>query len=596
MVKKLILYSFIFFIALSAKGQYFLRGEIRSDKKQILRNTRVFVHSTKGNYYSDHYGSFGIPILAKYDSITFSMEDYEPKTLFVKTDVFQNVILKAVPADKKVNKQVLVSSVKDFIKLQKYSWNPGSETYIKLAENDFVNAAAFPNTGFSLNVNKSGYSNVRRFINWESTVPIDAVRAEELINYFNLRYKQPDSKEVFSTESQLISCPWNKEEQLLFLNVSAKKLDFAKAPPGNFVFLVDVSGSMDKPNRLPLLKEAFKLFVKNLRPQDRVSIVRYGGTVSIWLKGAFGSDKEQILKSFDDLVAKGDTPGASALRTAYKLAKESFIKNGTNRVILATDGDFNVGESSDKAMDELITAQKQSGIYLTCLGVGMGDFKDSKLQTLAKKGNGNYAYLDDVKEAEKVMVKELGQTLYTVADNAVMHVQFNPKYVKQYRLIGFDNKKEALADTTAYLEGGEVGSGSSTLAVFEIVPALPIGGLDAATEIAAIKIEYGVDGELSNKKMNFSVKNNYKNIDSADNDLRFASAVAMFALKIKQSKYSTNIEWNKISALAKSSADKKSTQQMEFVELVEKAKNIYEPKKKPFHWLRKIMWWKSDEE
>lgn len=595
-MKTLIIIILCFLNATKLSAQFFLRGEIRNEKKQLLRNVKIYVHSAKSAVMSDSYGSFGVPILPRFDSITFSLEDYETKTVFLRADIVQNVVLKALPQNKKVNKQVLVSSVMDFVKFQKYSWNPGSETYIKLAENDYVNAVAYPNAGFSLNVNKASYSNVRRFINWESTVPIDAVRPEELINYFNLKYTEPDSPDVFRAEANLISCPWNREENLLFLNVSAKKVDVSTLPPGNFVFLVDVSGSMDKPNRLPLLKEAFKMFVKNLRPVDRVSIVRYGGTVSVWLKGAYGSDKAKILSSIDDLIAKGDTPGASALRTAYKLAKENFISNGTNRVILATDGDFNVGESSDKAMEELILSQKQSGIYLTCLGVGMGDFKDSKLQTLAKKGNGNYAYLDDIKEAEKVMTRELGQTLFTVANNAVMNVLFNSKYVKQYRLIGFDNKKTALADTSARLEGGEVGSGSSILAVFSIIPATPLSGIPLGTEIATLNIEYGLCPEITDQKINFSVKNNYRKIDSAENYLRFATAVTMFALKTKESKYSTDIQWKKILALAKATADKKVPQQVEFVELVAKAKEIYEPKKRPFRWLRRLMWWRSDDD
>ena len=587
-MKKLFIILPFFFAAYNAAGQYFLRGDIKNEKKSALANVRTFVHTSKKIQYTDSYGSFGITGAAKFDSVTFTLEDYEKKTVYVKTDIFQHIVLKAVPSSAKSNKPALVSTVKDAVKLQKYSWNPGNETYMKLAENDFVNTSVFPRTGLSLNVNKASYSNVRRFINWESTVPPDAVRAEELINYFNFRYSEPAPGNVFNAESRLTSCPWNKPEQLLFINVSAKHIDISKAPPGNFVFLIDVSGSMDKPNRLPLLKEAFKMFVKNLRPYDKISIVRYGGTVSIWLQGASGSEKEKILQSIDKLVAFGDTPGESALRIAYKLAAKTFIKNGTNRVVLATDGDFNVGESSDRALEELITTQRQTGVYLTCLGVGMGNYKDSKLQTLAKKGNGNYAYLDDLREAQKVLVKELAQTFYTVAENAVMNVHFNPAYVKQYRLIGFENKKEALADSSALLEGGEVGSGSSIMAIFEIIPTELGAGKNNAEDLAAINIEYGLRDEAKLREIKFSIKNNYVHIDSAETELKFAAAVTMFALKLKQSKYATGIAWKSILTLAKSASDKNDVSRQEFIQLIEKAKRIYEPKKKRFVWFRKL--------
>ncbi len=587
-MKKLSVILSLCFAAYNAAGQYFLRGDIKNEKKSALSNVKIFVHTSKKVQYSDSYGSFGITGAARFDSVTFTLADHEPKTVYVKTDVFQHIILKPLPSSQKINKPALISTVKDAVKLQKYSWNPGNETYMKLAENDFVNTAVFPRTGLSLNVNKASYSNVRRFINWESTVPPDAVRPEELVNYFNLRYSEPAPGKVFRAESQLTSSPWNKQEQLLFINISAKNIDVSKAPPGNFVFLIDVSGSMDKPNRLPLLKEAFKMFVKNLRPVDKISIVRYGGSVSIWLQGASGSEKERILESIDKLVAYGDTPGESALRIAYRLAAKTFIKNGTNRVVLATDGDFNVGENSDRALEELITTQRETGVYLTCLGVGMGNYKDSKLQTLAKKGNGNYAYLDDLREAQKVLVKELAQTFYTVAENAVMNVHFNKALVKQYRLIGFENKKEALADSTALLEGGEVGSGSSILTIFQIIPT-ELGIIkNNAENLAAVNIEYGLRNEKGIREITFSAKSNYVHIDSTDSELRFAAAVTMFALKLKQSKYATAIPWKKVLAMAKAASDKNDLSRQEFILLIEKARRIYEPRKKKFIWLRKL--------
>ncbi len=583
-MKKLLTYVLLSFLAVPAFSQYYLRGEIRDEKNQPLSNAKIYLHSAKAFYYSGaSYGSFGITTQKLYDSLTISLEGYETKSISVKSDVWQNIILKISAATASKNRPKLISVTKDLKQSSKLNWFTGDETYFRLVENEFVNTAGYPNTGFSLNVNKASYSNVRRFINQQSPVPPDAVKIEELINYFNLHYRQPENNDVFRLESQLTSCPWDKDEQLLFLNVNAKKLDLDKVPPGNFVFLIDVSGSMDMPNRLPLLKAAFQLFVKNLRPVDNVSIVTYGGYVAEWLQPTSGALKDTIMKSIEELEAAGDTPGESAIRMAYRVAERTFIKGGNNRVILATDGDFNVGENSEKALDELITKQRQTGVYLTCLGVGMGNFKDSKLQTLAKKGNGNYAYLDDINEAEKVLVKELTQTFFSVADDVFMNVQFNASMVKQYRLIGFDNKKEALTDFSNDLEGGEIGSGNSTLAIFEILPTqqnLLSRNTSVSDDIAKLELKYKTPNDSLVKKINYDVKNNYQSIDAIDKELKFATAVTMFALKLKQSKFLNDATWDLIKEVASTSADNKNYLQHGFLDLIDKAEKIYEEKKK----------------
>ncbi len=583
-MKKLLPYVSLMFFALPAFSQYYMRGEIKDEKNQPLPNAKIFVHSAKAFYYSGaSYGSFGITMRNLYDSLTITLDGYETKLIRVKTDIWQNIVLKISAADASKNKPKLISVTKDLKQSSKLNWFTGDETYFQLVENEFVNAAGYPNTGFSLNVNKASYSNVRRFINGESPVPPDAVKVEELINYFNLHYRQPKGNDIFRIESQLTSCPWNIDEQLLFLNISARKLDLNKIPPGNFVFLIDVSGSMDMPNRLPLLKAAFQLFVKNLRAIDKVSIVTYGGNVAVWLQPTSGADKDTIMKSIEELEAAGDTPGESAIRMAYKVAQSTFINGGNNRVILATDGDFNVGENTEKSLDELITKQRQTGVYLTCLGVGMGNFKDSKLQTLAKKGNGNYAYLDDINEAEKVLVKELTQTFFSVADDVFMNVQFNPSMVKQYRLIGFDNKKEALSDFSNDLEGGEIGSGNSTLAVFQILPTqqnLLTKNTTVTDDIAKLDLKYRRCNDSLNQKLTFDVKNNYAGIDSVDRELKFAAAVTMFALKLKQSRFLNDADWDFIIATAKTCADKTNYLQNQFLVLLDKAQKIYDVKKK----------------
>ena len=583
-MKKLASYCLLTLLAIPAFSQYYLRGEIKDEKNHPLSNARIFVHSIRAFYFSGATsGSFGINERVLYDSLTITMEGYETITLKVRTDQWQTIILKATAEAISKSQPKLISLTQDFNKTSNRKWFAGDETYFQLVENDYVHADTFPNTGFSLNVNKASYSNVRRFLNMNSMVPPDAIRTEELINYFNLNYRKPLNDSLFSVESQLSSCPWNLQKQLFYLNVSAKKLDLEKVPPGNFVFLIDVSGSMDMPNRLPLLKAAFQMFVKNLRAVDTVSIVTYGGFVQIWLSSTSGTDKEKILRSIEELEAEGDTPGESAIKVAYQVARNTFIKGGNNRVILATDGDFNVGETSEKALDELISNQRQSGVYLTCLGVGMGNFKDSKLQTLAKKGNGNYAYLDDIHEAERVLVKELTQTFYAVADDAYMNVSFNSEMVKSYRLIGFDNKKEALADSTNNLEGGEIGSGSSVLAIFEIEPTEKnssnknaVDGID----IASMELKYSLNQDSINKKILYNARPVFVPMDNLNQELKFATTVTIFALKLKQSKFYTDQSWGYIKNFANNAADKNNYLQKEFLNLIDKATKLYGGKRK----------------
>jgi Ca-activated chloride channel homolog len=568
--------------ALLANAQYYIRGEVKDEKNQPLTGVKIILHSNNSLYYSGSSGAFGITTKTLLDSMYFSMEGYDPKTVKINADQWQTITLKILPSYVNRNRPRLISVTKNFNQTSKYHWFVNNETYFQLVENEYVNADKFPNTGFSLNVNKASYSNIRRFINMGSTVPPDAVRTEELLNYFNLHYREPESKDVFKIESQLSSCPWDANKQLLYLNINAKKLDLNKIPPSNFVFLIDASGSMDMPNRLPLLKAAFQMFVKNLRPIDTVSIVTYGGSVGIWLQPTGGAEKDKIIKSIEELSAMGDTPGEAAIMTAYKLAERTFIKGGSNRVILATDGDFNVGAASEKALDELITKERQSGVFLTCLGVGMGNFKDSKLETLAKRGNGNYAYLDDINEAEKVLVKELTQTFYAVADDVYMNMRFNPKLVKEYRLIGFDNKRDAVSDSTIEIEGGEVGSGASVLAIFEIIPQdekLFTSDVTDKDGVAKLLMRYSLCNDTAHKMMEYICPPTFIDFKKIDKELQFATAVTMFGLKVKQSKYIKDAEWLDIETIAAASYNEKDYLQTEFLQMIDKAKKLYKNKK-----------------
>jgi Ca-activated chloride channel family protein len=563
-------------------AQYYLRGEIRDEKNQVLANAKIILQSDHMLYYSGSGGGFGLPSVLRQDSITVMFEGYETVKLGIVSGNFLSVVLKPLSSNANKNRPKLISITKDRQYTSKFTWHVSDESYFSLIENETVNAASFPNTGFSLNVNKASYSNIRRFLKTNSVVPPDAVRCEELLNYFNLNYSEPDKGDYFKIESNLSSCPWKGGNHLLYLNVNARKIDMRQIPPSNLVFLIDASGSMDMPNRLPLVKAAFQLLVKNLRPVDTVSIVIYGGTVAVWLDPTSGAEKEKIIRSIEELTAMGDTPGESAIRLAYRMAKRSFIPGGNNRVIIATDGDFNVGEVSEKALEDLVSRERQSGVYLTCLGVGMGNFKDSKLEALAKKGNGNYAYLDDINEAEKVLVKEMTQTFFTVANDVFLNVQFNPSLVKEYRLIGFDNRRDAIADSTGDLEGGEIGSGNSMLAIFELTLQAPsVSAEEAKGSIARVKLRFKPSDLRVEKSISYECPNAFIPFNSLKKDLQFGAAVAMFGLRLRQSKYiPSSVTWAEIEKIAVDAHNPGSYLQNGFISLLASAKKVYTDGKK----------------
>ncbi|HET9432280.1 MAG TPA: YfbK domain-containing protein, partial [Chitinophagaceae bacterium] len=346
------------------------------------------------------------------------------------------------------------------------------------------------------------------------------------------------------------------------------------------VFLVDISGSMDMPNRLPLLKSAFRMLAMNLREKDTVSIVVYGGAVGVLLFPTAGHEKEKINKAIDEMQPGGSTPGESGIKLAYMIAKKHFIEKGNNRVILATDGDFNVGLKTEQELDELISRHRESGIYLTCLGVGMGNYKDSKIQTLARKGNGNFAYVDGYQEAEKIIMKEFTQTLYTIADDAHLQVTFDPSLVKQYRLIGFDNKVGALADSTSEIEGGEIGSGQSLTAAFEIEPNFDAGANVFSNKYAEVKLQHRLPMEETQQEVTETFPYNpipYKEVDPI---FRFASSVIMFGSVLRSSSFAKEIGWGDVLFHASEAANPTDINQAQFVELVYKAKEFNTKKKR----------------
>jgi Ca-activated chloride channel homolog len=566
---------------LQSNGQYYLRGEIKDEQKNPLSNVRIRLQSSEYLYYSGTMGGFGITVPRVIDTMTIVADGFYSNTVAVNAEKFQTIILKAryAPPPKPTNR--LLSLTKNLSPEMRNRWTVGAETYSSLVENPFIPADQFPETGFAVNINKASYSNIRRFINMENTVPPDAIRLEEMMNYFNIHYIQPGGDSVFNYQSIISSCPWNAQHELLYLNICARKAALDNIPPANLVFLIDVSGSMDLPNRLPLLKSAFSLMVNNLRQIDTVSIVVYGGVNGVWLTPTSGAEKKKILESIAELEAGGATPGEGGIRAAYRLAKSTFIKGGTNRVILATDGDFNVGQQSEEELNQLINGYRSSEIYLTCLGVGMGNYKDSKLEILANRGKGNFAYLDNEKEAEKVLMEEFSQTIYAVAKEAYIDVTFDPAEVKNYRLIGFDNKLNAFEDSTNEIQGGEIGSGHSLMALIEIEPVrLETGDIFRAAPFARLRMHYQLPAENKCLVEIYNVPYNFKPFIELPDYYRFSASVALFGSMLKKSSYTQKTTWDELSLMAKSSYDPKNVSQNEYILLIEKAKKIYHKEKK----------------
>ncbi len=568
----------VYFVNVQIYAQYYFRGEVKDPSENPLALVQLRVHSTNSFYYSGSTGAFGIPSSKTQDTITFSLNGYDVKTLVINSKDYHTIILKPSISTSQVQKRKLLSVTFDKDQTRQQWWVASGETYSQKTENRFHETKNFATTGFVLNIDKASYSNIRRFINMGGEVPPDAVRIEEMLNYFPVPYKAPRGDSTFSFHQLLTDCPWQPQNKLMFLRLHARKANYDHLPPSNFVFLIDVSGSMDLPNRLPLLKSAFRMLIQNLRPVDTVSIVVYGGTVGVMLQPTSGSERQKIMNVIDSLQAGGETPGESAIRTAYTLAQKKFIKGGNNRIILATDGDFNVGEVSEEALMQLIVQKQQTGIYLTCLGVGMGNYKDSKLEILAKKGNGNFAYLDNVLEAEKILVTELMQTLYVVANETYLNVTFDANAVKKYRLIGYDNRKDMVADSSSSVEGGEIGSGHTITAVFEIEPADTIQRIQLP--LASITLSFQHPGTTKRTIQTFSYTNNYQPIQFVDSNYRFSTAVVLFGLLLKRSSYLGVGNWDLLQSLLATSVNTSNYWQSEMKGLADKAKSIYMPAKK----------------
>lgn len=449
--------------------------------------------------------------------------------------------------------------------------NTENESYAEIIENEFLSTAQNPLSTFSIDVDGASYSNLRRYIQNGSLPDPNAIRLEEMVNYFSYDYPQPTADKPFSVYSEVGDCPWNKEHRLVHLGLQGKKMKTQDLPPSNLVFLIDVSGSMEDANKLPLLKRAFALLVENLREEDRVAIVVYAGAAGLVLPSTSGANKRDILKALDNLQAGGSTAGGEGIELAYKVAKENFKRKGNNRVIIATDGDFNVGESSDEAMIELIKKKRDEGIFVTALGFGMGNYKDSKMEGIADNGNGNYYYIDTDNEAKKVMVNEMSGTLFTIAKDVKIQVVFNPQTVKSYRLIGYENRllnNEDFEDDTK--DAGEIGSGHTVTALYEVELAS-----SPSDELLQVKLRYKKPDGSTSTEITHDVKNSIKKWDKTSNNFRFSASVASFGMLLRDSKFQGTTSFDKVMTWAKKSkGTDKNDYRQEFIQLVKEAKNL----------------------
>ena len=557
-----------------AKAQSYIRGQVLDESNKPLLGVQIYLPVSQSFYTTGSSGSFGFQTASGTDSVEFTLQGYEMVKTRLGGSRFSTVVMKMQPGTAEARRPKLLSLVaKQGTDQRRNQWVQG-ETYSNLVENELMPTAQFPTTGFALNIDKASYSNIRRFINMQMRVPTDAVRIEELLNYFNFDYQPPPAPDIFSLRSQVTDCPWSADKRLLYLHICGQKINLDRMPPSNFVYLLDISGSMEMPNKLPLIKSAFRALTNNLRAIDTVSIVVYGGTVATMLEASPGSNRQKILDVIDGLEANGETPGAAGLVLAYSVARQHFHPGGNNRVILATDGDFNVGQTGEKELEEVITRERQSGIYITCLGVGMGNYKDSKLEVLAKRGNGNFAYLDNTQEAEKVLVKELSQNLYTVARDVYATVQFNKDAVGQYRLIGFENREDAVMDTASVVDGGEVGSGYSLMAIFEIQEK------EASGDVGQVRLSFRLPDDTTLRSVSYRCPSNYAPLQSLDKSYPFAAAVALYGMILRESKYTHSATFQDVLTLANMGLDPEIYLENDFIRQVEKTIRIYGAKRR----------------
>lgn len=597
-------------ISAFAMAEHTITGRVVDETGAGLPGVNVIVKGTNIGTVTDHNGNYSIKVPNENAVLVFSFVGFVTSELIVSkqptgnvtlamdVQALQEVVVTGYAMDQTFQGRVAGVAVDGRRSARKRSSNAPStvwsqpvesntESYAGITENGYHDPFKDPYSTFSIDVDAASYSNVRRYINNGQTPPVDAVRAEEMINYFSYDYKQPTGEDPFSINTELSTAPWNPKHQLIHVGLQGKKIATDNLPPSNLVFLLDVSGSMSDYNKLPLVKSSLKLLVNQLREQDKISIVVYAGAAGLVLPPTSGADKVSILAALENLQAGGSTAGGMGIRLAYDVAKQNFVAGGNNRVILATDGDFNVGASSDEDMEKLIEEKRKDGVFLTVLGYGMGNIKDSKMEILADKGNGNYAYIDNILEAQKVLVNEFGGTLFTIASDVKLQVEFNPTKVKAYRLIGYENRLLKDEDfNNDRKDAGELGSGHTVTALYEIVP---VGvedesfGVDPtkyqktkrnvevtnSDELMTIKFRYKKPGSASSKLISHVVKNEATSLNSSSDNFRWSASVAAFAMLLRNSEYVSDFTYDKVLQLAEGARGvDKEGYRIEFINMV----------------------------
>nr|NQU91154.1 VWA domain-containing protein [Bacteroidota bacterium] len=597
---------FVFIITIftaTAFGQELLTvyGYVKNGYGQPIQNVKVASQEKFSSTYTDASGWYKFQVPVSDTILWFVQKDYEtvkmphtgasrydveliyieePKVEVHEEEVDGEGFFNALRGlGKKISPTAMCNGAYDH---RPQDWN--TENYSTIHENGFRSVTANPLSTFSIDVDNASYANVRRYINQGELPPVDAVRIEEMINYFNYDYEEPSGEHPFSINHELAVCPWNKDHYLLHIGLQGKNIDKSELPPSNLVFLIDVSGSMQDYNKLPLLKRAFKMLVNELRPNDRVAIVVYAGAAGLVLESTGGDENPTILQALEKLESGGSTAGGEGLKLAFKVANEHFIKGGNNRILLATDGDFNIGVSSTSEMERLVEKERESGVFISVLGFGMGNIKDDKMEVIADHGNGNYSYIDNIREARKVFISEFGGTLFTIAKDVKFQLEFNPAQVKAYRLVGYENRllnAEDFNDDTK--DAGEMGAGHTVTALYEIIPA---GSDEVAPSVDALKYQQADPVSGKRSKDLLTMKLRYKDpdgkksrlleevvinkpINATSDNFRFSASVATFGMLLRGSEFIGSGSVDEVLDLAKGAkGNDEEGYRSEFIQLV----------------------------
>ncbi|WP_437922338.1 YfbK domain-containing protein [Sphingobacterium sp. LRF_L2] len=579
----------------------------RTDRTVVV-GALVTNQRTASSVYTDGQGKFVIDVekgdellirMVGFQSMSVKINKQEKLTILLEAEVLEldEVVVSGVGSPRvrsAKNNSVMIRGMSTIHPVVN-----NTESYAAVKENKFLNPLKEPLSTFAADVDAASYSNVRRMLKMGTLPPQDAVRVEEMINYFQYDLQGPQNDEPVRIFTELTRAPWNPEHQLLRISLKAKDIEKESLAASNFVFLIDVSGSMYTDNKLPLVKSSLKMLVDQLRPTDRVAIVTYAGAAGVKLESTTGDQKMKIKEAIDDLEAAGSTAGSAGIKKAYQIARTNFIKNGNNRIIMATDGDFNVGASTDEDMERLIEQERESGINISILGYGMGNYKDSKMEILADKGRGNYAYIDNISEARKAIVHEFGATLFTVAKDVKIQVEFNPAYLQAYRLVGYENRLLEAEDFNNDAKiGGDMGVGHTVTALYELIPkginSAMVGTVDklkyqktneavnesTTTEIATVKFRYKEPQSEKSKLQQKTVSNNVVALEKVSADFRFASAVAEFGMLLRNSPFRQSSNFSSLITRAREAKGlDEEGYRMEFIRMAEDASALMETQK-----------------